>query len=627
MLRKLAKAHENWFLKIILAGVAISFISLFGVTGYIDSATQNQVVVDVDGIKTTQSVFSYQMNKEINAIRNLAGEDFELTDEMRNSIAENILKQIVDDGILDKTIDNYNIYFPKFLVQNVLFSQPEFVDPKTGYFSVDLFKRFLSITGMSENEYVAEIKRNIAKQLLINDLLTPIQAPKVLVDAIHKMDNQRKIFNYIQLSPKDVNIDREISEDEINQYFADFGENFMIPEMREVELLLIDNDKIVNKYVATPEIVEDYFEQNKNQFDQPEKREILQMVFLNKESAQNALNEVENGRDFNEVAKELNAENADEPTLGIVAYDELAEGLADEAFGLDINTPKLIEVADSWQVIKVKDIIPFKKADFEEVKSEIITKLVEENMYDATREVRGIIDDAINAGKKLSDIGNEFETSPYIISNIKDGVIVDNVPDNLKSITNSLDFNELVFSYGLDEYSSAEEFDDGIVVLKVTNIVDEHMPEVNEVRDDIVKLWEVQEKNALAKEIAENILLEIEEGSDMTQVANARGLEVFRSEPISRNNSFANLYHDEISELFLLDNQKVKLFEKEGNSFVIAKPVETVTFNDELDENTINAIKERASSLLLLDMANSALKAYGEKLNIVIDYQKAGFSE
>ena len=462
---------------------------------------------------------------------------------------------------------------------------------------------------------------------MINDLLTPIQAPKVLVDAIHKMDNQRKIFNYIQLSPKDVNIDREISEDEINQYFADFGENFMIPEMREVELLLIDNDKIVNKYVATPEIVEDYFEQNKNQFDQPEKREILQMVFLNKESAQNALNEVENGRDFNEVAKELNAENADEPTLGIVAYDELAEGLADEAFGLDINTPKLIEVADSWQVIKVKDIIPFKKADFEEVKSEIITKLVEENMYDATREVRGIIDDAINAGKKLSDIGNEFETSPYIISNIKDGVIVDNVPDNLKSITNSLDFNELVFSYGLDEYSSAEEFDDGIVVLKVTNIVDEHMPEVNEVRDDIIKLWEVQEKNALAKEIAENILLEIEEGSDMTQVANARGLEVFRSEPISRNNSFANLYHDEISELFLLDNQKVKLFEKEGNSFVIAKPVETVTFNDELDENTINAIKERASSLLLLDMANSALKAYGEKLNIVIDYQKAGFSE
>ena len=96
MLRKLAKAHENWFLKIILAGVAISFISLFGVTGYIDSATQNQVVVDVDGIKTTQSVFSYQMNKEINAIRNLAGEDFELTDEMRNSIAENILKQIVN---------------------------------------------------------------------------------------------------------------------------------------------------------------------------------------------------------------------------------------------------------------------------------------------------------------------------------------------------------------------------------------------------------------------------------------------------------------------------------------------------------------------------------------------------
>ena len=55
MLRKLAKPHENLFLKIILGSVAISFVALFGVTGYIDSAAQNQVVINVDGIKTTQS--------------------------------------------------------------------------------------------------------------------------------------------------------------------------------------------------------------------------------------------------------------------------------------------------------------------------------------------------------------------------------------------------------------------------------------------------------------------------------------------------------------------------------------------------------------------------------------------
>ena len=55
MISKLAKAHESWVFKLISAAVAVSFISLFGVTGYISSASQNQTVVDVDGLKTTQS--------------------------------------------------------------------------------------------------------------------------------------------------------------------------------------------------------------------------------------------------------------------------------------------------------------------------------------------------------------------------------------------------------------------------------------------------------------------------------------------------------------------------------------------------------------------------------------------
>ena len=111
MISKLAKAQESWFFKIIFAFVAISFISLFGVTGYISSASQNQTVVDVDGQKTSQSVFLYRLNKEISAIKNIAGDDFDLTDDMRNTVAENVLKQIVDEAVLDQTMLYNNIYF------------------------------------------------------------------------------------------------------------------------------------------------------------------------------------------------------------------------------------------------------------------------------------------------------------------------------------------------------------------------------------------------------------------------------------------------------------------------------------------------------------------------------------
>ena len=139
MISKLAKAHESWVFKIISAAVAVSFVSLFGVTGYIDSASQNQTVVDVDGKKTTQSEFSYRLQKELNALINLTSDDFELTDDMRNAITEGVLRQIVDESVLDQTMAENDIYFPKAYVQQIIFSQPEFINPANGQFNPEIF--------------------------------------------------------------------------------------------------------------------------------------------------------------------------------------------------------------------------------------------------------------------------------------------------------------------------------------------------------------------------------------------------------------------------------------------------------------------------------------------------------
>ena len=628
MISKLAKAQESWFLKIIFAAVAVSFISLFGVTGYINSAAQNQTVVNVDGIKTSQSAFSYRLNKEVTAIRNIAGEEFDLTDEMQNTIAENILKQIINESVLDRAMVKNNIHFPKAFIQQILFSRPEFQNPMNGQFNPDLFKRFLSSSGMSENDYVTMIKRLLARKLLVTDLVAPINVPNTLVDAIYKMDNQRKSFKYIVISPSEINIERQITDDEIQQYFADFNDQFMINEKRNVSVLYIPNDLILRKYVLTDELVKEYFDNHKKELDQPEKRDVLQMVFLDKEVAQKAFDQVKSGADFKETAIKNNAENANEPSLGVVAYDELAEGLADTTFELSANEPKLVEVADSWQVILVKEIIPAKEASFDEMKKEIENILAEENLYDAIREARAEIDDASSAGKTLEEIAEIFETNIIELNDVAEESLVKDAPEAIANVVKSLDFNENVFSYSLNEISSAEEFDDGIAVISVNKIADAHMPYVNEVKDEIVKLWTAQEKNAIAKENAENIVIDIEEGSDIVEAAKARGLEVFRSEPISRNETFAGLTTTDINDLFLADRGNVKIYEKAGNNFVIAVLSETINYaSNELDEKALEEVRQRAENSIVSVMIENMLKAYANDFKIEVDYRKAGFSE
>ena len=627
MITKLAKAKDNWIFKILAAAIAVSFISLFGVTGYISSATQNQTVIKVGKKKVSQSEFSYRFNKEANALRNLAGDDFELTDEMRANLIENVTKQIVNENVLDQAMITYGVHFPKAFVQQVILHQPEFQNPVNGQFHPDLFKRYLSALGMSEAEYVANIERAMARKLLITDLVQTFNVPNVLSEAIHKMDNQRKSFKYTIVSPQDMKIERKISDSEIQQYFEDFGENLMVDEQRDVKVMYIPNEVILKKYAASDEQIEDYFNQHKKELDQPEKREILQMVFMDKETAEKALQEVQSGKEFTKVAEELKAENAKEPTLGVVAADELAEDLSGPSFEMNAGEAKVLPVADTWQVIKVKEVVPAKEAKFDEVKAKIAETLSDENMYEALREARANIDDAINGGKTLEEVAAENGAEVFEVKGVFEEKLVKNMPGAAKDLASTLDFNEMVYSYGLDEISSAEEFDNGIAVMQITKIIDAHMPEIEDVKDEIIALWTVQEKDALAKETADNIVADVEDGSELTAAAKARDLEAFRSAPISRNETFGGLTKSEINELFTAENGTIKVFEHTGNTFIIASPFETVNYQDELTEDTLKEVQNRAASYMFADMSDAAMNALASDYKIQIDYKRIGFAE
>lgn len=626
MITKLAKAKDNWFFKIISAAVAVSFISLFGVTGYISSASRNQTVVKVGKKAVTQSEFQYRLQKEINALKNLMPEDFELTDEMRTNLTDSVLKQIIGDIVLDQAMIKYGVYFPKAFVQQIIFQQPEFQNPLNGQFHPDLFKRYLSAMGISEQEYIDTIKRSMARKMMVGDLVQSFGIPQVLVQATHKMDNQRKSFKYVLVSPEDMNIERQITDEEITQYFEDFSDTFMLPEQRDAKVLFIPNEVILNKYAANEELAEDYFKQHKSELDQPEKREVKQMIFLNKETAEQAFSAVQGGQDFDSVAKDFKADNADEPSLGIVAQDELADDLAEDVFEMNLYENKLLPVADTWQIISVKQIIPAKEADFEEQKAQILATLAEENLYDALREAKADIDDAVNGGKDLDEVAAMFDGQTFMVTNIREEDLVKSVPDYAKDLA-TLDFNELLFSYGLDEITSAEEFDNGVAVVQVTKITDAHMPEITDVRDQIISLWTVQEKNALAKETADNIVADAEDGSDFSVAAKARNLEAFRSAPINRNETFANLSQTEINELFLTDQGQIRVFEKPENVYVIVTPFETVNYEDELTAESKASVEERLQSSLFADMVQAALDNYSQDFKIKVDYKKAGFSE
>ena len=69
MITTLRKAQDSWITKGILILTAMSFMSLFGISGYIDSAAGNRAVIKVNDREINQQEINLQLNDNDGTLR------------------------------------------------------------------------------------------------------------------------------------------------------------------------------------------------------------------------------------------------------------------------------------------------------------------------------------------------------------------------------------------------------------------------------------------------------------------------------------------------------------------------------------------------------------------------------
>lgn len=624
MINKLAKAQKSWIAKFILILTALSFMSLFGVTGYINSAGSNRTVIKVDNIEISQAQFSYLLQKEINAARNLLGDSFDLTDEMRQALIQAQTQQLVQDAVLDRTETKYHVAFRPALIQNIIFNDPSFQDA-SGKFNRDMFRQVLSRGDITEDELVSDIKRGLTRRLLIDIPVQGFNVPEVLRHAEALVDNKRRTFKYVFIRPEDVSVDRKISEEEINQYYEDFAPNFIEPERRDATVMALSLKEIADKMVIDDNDIQMYYDEHKSEFETPETRQVLQMMFNDEQSANKAFFALQNGADFYQVAADVAGQSKEDTDLGYVAEDELVDELAKEAFLLsEGGYTKPIEVGDAWQILSVADIKSGSQVPFATAAAEIRETLKNERLYDESYEVLTQIEDALGAGGSLESIAEKFGAPLLKVGGLAEDGSIKEVAAEAAPFVNNTDFIDTVFSYNPGEISQVMETDNGLAVVRVDNIVDSHPKSIDDVRGEIEELWLVNEKAAIAQEMLNNLMYDLENGDDLGAAAKRYGLSVYRSQPITRNETFANIGYADVREMFTEPLGTPKQIQQ-GDDYLIVLAEQDYKNSAPLSESEQLLIKQKAYQSLAYDFAEAMLSSYANEYDIRIKYKLLGF--
>lgn len=623
MISTFSKMHNSLFTKIILTITALSFMSLFGVSGYINSANSNKPVIKVDNLEISQSEFNYMLQKELSKLKDMDSANPEEAEARKAEISAELAKIKLDDLLLENTMKKFKVDVTDSLVSQIIQISPQFLN--NGQFDREMYKWYMNKNNLTEKDLVAEIKRNIGRKILIETQVEGFKVPEVLQSQMQKVLGQRRTFKYIKLAAADAKIDRKPSQEELDQYYEDFTEDFRVPEKRDVKVLSLPLETIEKSINVSDDEINTYYKEHIEEYEQPEKRHVLQLAFEDEESAKKAEAELA-AKDFMAVAAE-NGQSAEDTDFGDVAKSDLSDELADVVFSLakgQISKPENIN--GGWQILKVTDIIPASSTPRAQANAQIKKTIQEERAYDGSYELMTSIEDKLGAGVSLADIAKEYNIELVDVKNLAEDGSSDNKDKQLAEVLKNKDVIDAAFSYNAGEVSQTIEGDDGLIVVEVEKVHESHIQPENEVTAKITKLWQESEKVSITQELVDNINHDLEAGDTLSEVAGRYNLPVMKTMPITRGETFADLNFNDMKTLFSAGKEEVKVLQH-GDDYLIAETNEVYDDSSALSQEDKNFLKQALQAEMAQEMADALLHGYAKDYKVEVNYGRMGIND
>lgn len=623
MISTFSKMHNSLFTKIILTITALSFMSLFGVSGYINSANSNKPVIKVDNLEISQSEFNYMLQKELSKLKDMDSANPEEAEARKAEISAELAKIKLDDLLLENTMKKFKVDVTDSLVSQIIQISPQFLN--NGQFDREMYKWYMNKNNLTEKDLVAEIKRNIGRKILVETQVEGFKVPEVLQSQMQKVLGQRRTFKYIKLAAADAKIDRKPSQEELDQYYEDFNEEFRVPEKRDVKVLSLPLETIEKSINVSDDEINTYYKEHIEEYEQPEKRHVLQLAFEDEESAKKAEAELA-AKDFMAVAAE-NGQSAEDTDFGDVAKSDLSDELADVVFSLakgQISKPENIN--GGWQILKVTDIIPASSTPRAQANAQIKKTIQEERAYDGSYELMTSIEDKLGAGVSLADIAKEYNIELVDVKNLAEDGSSDNKDKQLAEVLKNKDVIDAAFSYNAGEVSQTIEGDDGLIVVEVEKIHESHIQPENEVTAKITKLWQESEKVSITQELVDNINHDLEAGDTLSEVAGRYNLPVMKTMPITRGETFADLNFNDMKTLFSANKEEAKVLQH-GDDYLIAETNEVYDDSSALSQEDKNFLKQALQAEMAQEMADALLHGYAKDYKVEVNYGRMGIND
>ena len=601
-----------------LFGLLILSFAVWGIGDVIRGGTSDPIVASVGDREISETEYRQAFNRAYSNLQQRFGGAFD--GEMARSIGipTQVLQQLVDRAVYDEKTTDLGMVVTDEQVREAIFNLPAFQN-EAGRFDRLRYDQVLRNNQLSEAQFVASLRQDIAREQVQSALTSAAVAPDALAERLFLYSAERRVAEYLLISLVSMPETRAPEEEELAQFHQDYADSFRAPEYRSLTYLSLVPADFESEITVSEEELRQLYDTRLEELGEPERRELVQMLFDSQADAEAALEKLRAGQSFAAVAEEVTGSEPIE--LGEVTTNQLVPEVSEAAFAVaegEVAGP--VESPFGWHLINVMSIAPEYVPSFEEVRERLLDDARVDQAVENLIAIANQLDDTLAGGASLEEAADRLALEIRKVAAIdaegngEDGESAQGLPDQEMFLRTAFETEEG------DESLLLETEEGGYFVIRVDGVTAPAVRPLDAVRDQVAELWTQQEREREAREKADGLAERLRAGETMEALADELETAALTTAPVTRTER--DPQRTPSAEL------SAALFQAQLNDVVVsgsplgpvvARLTEIVAPDPSSDAEALEEAREAATQALRADLGDlyvESLKAqYGVEVN------------
>ncbi|MFT6025199.1 MAG: peptidyl-prolyl cis-trans isomerase D [Ascidiaceihabitans sp.] len=574
----------------IVVGLAMLGLGGFGASGLSGNL---RTIGSVGEMHIDVQQYANRLSQEIRQVEAQTGQQLPFARAQEIGLDQAVLQQLITSRALDHEAAQLGISIGDGSLAEQIVEIPAF-QGVNGEFDREGYAFALERSGQSEADFENNLREETSRTLLQGALVSGVVMPDTYTTTLLNFFGETRNFTWARLSAGDLTeAVPEPTEADLRAYYDANLDQFMLAETKQLTYVALTPDELIGEIDVPEEELRAEFDARVDEYNQPERRLIERLVFLDQASADQAAAALEvNGTTFEALVEErgLNLADVDMGDNDRLSLDAAGEAVFSAEVG-DVVGPLPSDLGPA--LFRINGILPAQVTTFEQAKPVLQDYLATDRARRMVERLAQDFEDILAGGATLEELAGETEMT------VGEMEWYEGYGEGIAAYS---DFGETAATLTTDDFPQIDALDDGgIFAMRLNGELPVRADTFENARDQIKSNWQASQVEDRLTALAQTYLPQLESGTEFAGI----GLTGVEETDQNRQGYIGGTPPSFLADVFKMEVGKIAIVDSFGTVLVVR--LDAINPASENDDVTALAtqLQEQVNQQLAQDLFNA----------------------